>query len=146
MAMCSYAIEEWPPFLVVVDVGHVIELYADFSRQGKNYAQFPERNAFRIGMEDLRSADVRERLKRVWSDPFSLDPAKHAAEVTQDIAALLAEMTKTMERRAPADDSVGRGEWAFASPLGAGRGGWDRRCARARNGSDAVSKATPSGG
>jgi hypothetical protein len=89
---------------------------------------------------------MRERLKRVWSDPFSLDPAKHAAEVTQDIAALLAEMTKTMERRAPADDSVGRDEWAFASPLGAGRGGWDRRCARARNGSDAVSKATPSGG
>jgi hypothetical protein len=32
-----------------------------------------------IGMEDLRSADMRERLKRVWSDPFSLDPAKHVA-------------------------------------------------------------------
>jgi hypothetical protein len=107
------ALEEWPPFLVVVDVGHVIELYADFSRQGKNYAQFPDRNTFRIGMEDLRSADMRERLKRVWNDPFSLDPAKHAAEVTQDIAALLAEMTKTMERRAPAGDPVGRGEWAF---------------------------------
>ena len=24
----------WPPFLMIVDVGHVIELYADFSKQG----------------------------------------------------------------------------------------------------------------
>ena len=32
-----------PPFLVVVDVGHVVELYADFSGQGRNYTQFPSR-------------------------------------------------------------------------------------------------------
>jgi hypothetical protein len=107
------ALDEWPPFLIVVDVGHVIELYADFSRQGKNYAQFPDRNFFRIGMDDLRSSDVRARLKAVWEDPFSLDPAKHAAEVTQDIAALLAKMTQTMERRAPSDNPVLKGEWAF---------------------------------
>jgi hypothetical protein len=107
------ALDEWPPFLVVVDVGHVIELYADFSRQGKNYAQFPDRNAFRLRMEDLHSPEIRERLRRVWDEPFSLDPAKHAAEVTQDIAALLAEMTKTMERRAPTDDPEQRAEWAF---------------------------------
>jgi restriction-modification enzyme MmeI-like protein len=55
------ALDEWPPFLIVVDVGHVIELYADFSRQGKNYAQFPDRNAFRIAMADLPSAEVRAR-------------------------------------------------------------------------------------
>jgi hypothetical protein len=107
------ALDEWPPFLIVVDVGHVIELYADFSRQGKNYAQFPDRNFFRIGIADLRSPDVRARLKAVWEDPFSLDPAKHAAEVTQDIAALLAKMTRTMERRARSDNPVLKGEWAF---------------------------------
>ena len=28
--------EGWPPFLVIVDVGHVIELYADFSLQGSD--------------------------------------------------------------------------------------------------------------
>ena len=107
------ALDEWPPFLITVDVGHAIELYADFSRQGKNYAQFPDRNSFRIYMRDLRSPEVRERLKLVWEDPFVLDPAKRAAEVTQDIAALLAEMTKTMERRAPSDDPTVKGEWAF---------------------------------
>lgn len=107
------ALDEWPPFLIVVDVGHVIELYADFSRQGKNYAQFPDRQTFRITMADLRSPNLRERLKRVWEDPFSLDPAKHAAEVTQEIAALLAKMTQTMERRAPSQEPQLRSEWAY---------------------------------
>jgi hypothetical protein len=107
------ALQEWPPFLIVVDVGHVIELYADFSRQGKNYAQFPDRNTFRITMDDLRSPDTRERLRHVWEDPLSLDPAKHAAEVTQDIAALLAKMTQTMERRAPSEEPMVRAEWAY---------------------------------
>src|SRR3546814_3121794 len=39
--------EGWPPFLAIVDVGHVIELFADFSLQGKHYAQFPDRQSFR---------------------------------------------------------------------------------------------------
>ncbi len=33
--------EGWPPFLVVVDVGYCIDLYADFARQGKAYTPFP---------------------------------------------------------------------------------------------------------
>lgn len=107
------ALDEWPPFLIVVDVGHVIELYADFSRQGKNYAQFPDRNSFRVTMADLRSEAIRERLKAVWSEPLLLDPAKHAAEVTQEIAALLARMTQTMERRAPSDTPEAKAEWAY---------------------------------
>lgn len=31
----------WPPFVIVCDVGHCIEVYADFSGQGKNYASSP---------------------------------------------------------------------------------------------------------
>ena len=31
----------WPPFLVVVDVGYSIELFADFSGTGKAYVPFP---------------------------------------------------------------------------------------------------------
>src|SRR4051812_26757737 len=53
----------WPPFVLVADVGHCIEVYADFSGQGKNYTQFPDRQGFRIFMEDLRQDDVRERLR-----------------------------------------------------------------------------------
>ena len=48
------ASEGWPPFLIVCDVGHCIEFYADFSGQGKNYAQFPDRQGFRIFLEELR--------------------------------------------------------------------------------------------
>ncbi|NIJ40225.1 type I restriction-modification system DNA methylase subunit, partial [Parvibaculum indicum] len=89
----------WPPFLIVADVGHCIELYADFARQGKNYAQFPDRRSYRIMLEDLRDKDVRERLRLVWTDPLSLDPARKSAEVTRDIAERLAKVAKTLEAR-----------------------------------------------
>src|ERR1035438_777236 len=32
----------WPPFLVIVDVGYSIELFADFSGTGKAYVPFPD--------------------------------------------------------------------------------------------------------
>jgi hypothetical protein len=32
----------WPPFILVCDVDYVIETYADFSGQGRNYVQFPD--------------------------------------------------------------------------------------------------------
>eukprot|EP00752_Nemacystus_decipiens_P000877 g877.t1 len=91
--------EGWPPFLVVVDVGHVIELYADFSLQGKHYAQFPDRQSYRIYLEDLRDEAVRARLRQVWEDPLALNPARRTAEVTREIAALLARLSKRLERR-----------------------------------------------
>ncbi|WP_380879069.1 hypothetical protein ACFB49_20170 [Sphingomonas sp. DBB INV C78] len=31
----------WPPFILVCDVGHAIEVFADFSGQGKNYRHSP---------------------------------------------------------------------------------------------------------
>ena len=87
----------WPPFILVVDVGHVIEVYADFSGQGKNYAQFPDREGYSIPLEGLRDRTVRERLRAIWSDPHSLDPAKHSAEVTRDIAERLARVALSLE-------------------------------------------------
>jgi hypothetical protein len=47
------ASEGWPPFLVICDVGHCFETFADFTEKGKNYAQFPDRQGFRIFFEDL---------------------------------------------------------------------------------------------
>src|SRR6266700_7718916 len=64
----------WPPFILVCDVGHCIEVYADFSGQGKNYTQFPDRQDFRVYLEDLRKPDARDRLRKIWLDPSSLDP------------------------------------------------------------------------
>jgi hypothetical protein len=42
-----------PPFLIVVDVGHVIELYADFTRSGATYTPFPDPRSHRIRLADL---------------------------------------------------------------------------------------------
>lgn len=95
------ALDEWPPFIVVVDVGRAIELWSDFGRQGKAYAPFPDRARYRIEMAHLRDAAVRDRLKRVWGDPMSLDPAARVAEVTTDIAARLAWLVRSIGARVP---------------------------------------------
>ena len=60
------ASEGRPPFLVVVDVGHRIELYSEFSRTGGSYVPFPDPRSHRIALEDLRDPDIRERLRKVW--------------------------------------------------------------------------------
>ena len=71
----------WPPFVIVCDVGNCLEVYADFRRMGK-YEQFPDRQGYRIYLEDLRQQEVRQRLHDIWVDPHGLDPAKHAAKAT----------------------------------------------------------------
>ena len=42
-----------PPFILVVDVGHTIEVYSDFSRQGRTYIPFPDPLTHRIRFRDL---------------------------------------------------------------------------------------------
>jgi hypothetical protein len=80
-----------PPFLIVVDVGNVIELYAEFTRSGATYTPFPDPRSHRIRLADLRDEAIRARLAAVWLDPLSLDPTRHAARVTREIAGHLAE-------------------------------------------------------
>lgn len=86
-----------PPFLITCDVGNCMELFADFTGTGRAYDQFPDRKGFRIFMEDLRRAEVRELLACVWTDPHALDPTRKSARVTREIAARLAEVSKTLE-------------------------------------------------
>ena len=89
--------EGWPPILIICDVGHCFEIYADFSGQGKNYAQFPDRQGYRIFLEDLRDEKIRERLRLIWLDPHKLDPTKIAAKATREIAERLAKVSKHLE-------------------------------------------------
>jgi hypothetical protein len=93
------AFEGWPPFLIVCDVGRCLEFYADFTGQGKNYAQFPDRQGFRVFIEDLRDPAIRERLRLIWTEPHTLDPTKRSAKVTRDIAERLAKVSKFLEDR-----------------------------------------------
>ena len=97
-----------PPFVVVCDVGHCIELYANFRRDGKAYDQFPDRQGFRVYLDDLRDPAVRARLRAVWCDPESLDPARRAAAVTRLVAERLAAVSKVLERSDhPAEEVAG---------------------------------------
>ncbi|MFP4421527.1 MAG: class I SAM-dependent DNA methyltransferase [Desulfococcaceae bacterium] len=86
-----------PPFLIVVDVGDTIALYSEFTRSGGNHIPFPDHVGYRISMDDLRDEAVRDRLRRVWDDPMSLDPSRHSAKATREIAARLAELAKSLE-------------------------------------------------
>lgn len=88
----------WPPFLIICDVGHCFEFYADFTGQGKNYVQFPDRQSYRVHLDDLRDPAIRRRLAAIWTEPLTLDPARHAARVTRAIAERLAAVSKALER------------------------------------------------
>lgn len=89
--------EGWPPFLIVCDIGFCFDLYADFSGTGKHYAQFPDREGFRVHLADLRRPAIRDRLRAVWLDPHSLDPSKLRDRITRDIAKLLARLVRSLE-------------------------------------------------
>jgi hypothetical protein len=90
--------EPAPPFLLVVDVGHVIEVRADFSLTGRAYQPFPDPLTYRVRLEQLRDEKTRERLKFIWTDPQALDPSKRSAEVTREVAKHLAELAKSFEK------------------------------------------------
>jgi hypothetical protein len=95
-----------PPFVVVVDVGQRIELYAEFSRSGATYTPFPDPRSHRIALADLARPEIRERLRRVFVDPLSLDPSRESARVTRQIAARLAELAKSLEQAGHAPEAV----------------------------------------
>jgi len=86
-----------PPFLVVVDVGHVIELYAEFSRSGATYTPYPDPRSHRIRLADLTRPELRDRLRQLWLDPLALDPARVSGRVTRAVAGELAELARSLE-------------------------------------------------
>jgi hypothetical protein len=86
-----------PPFLLVVDVGNVIELYAEFTRSGATYTPFPDPRSHRIALASLQDGAVRDRLKSIWTDPESLNPARASARVTRLVATQLAELARSLE-------------------------------------------------
>jgi hypothetical protein len=100
------ASEGRPPFLLVVDVGHVIELYAEFTRSGATYTPFPDPRSHRITLADLHDDTLRERLRQVWLDPLALDPARASAKVTRAVATELAQLATSLEAAGNAPQAV----------------------------------------
>src|SRR3546814_12018111 len=73
---------------------------------GKHYTQFPDASTFRIGLDQLSSAALRDRLRLIWTEPSALDPARLAARVTREIADRLARLAKSLEAAGHAPTSV----------------------------------------
>src|ERR1035437_4057066 len=90
--------EPAPPFLLVVDVGHVIEVRADFSLTVRAYQPFPDPLTYRIGLDQLKDEKIRKQLKQIWTSPLELDPSKRSAEGTREVARHLAELAKSFEK------------------------------------------------
>lgn len=91
------AAEGRPPFILVVDVGTVIQVYSEFSKTGGVYTPYPDSSSFRISLKDLAKEEVRQLLHSIWTNPDALDPARISAKVTRDVATLLAQLAKSLE-------------------------------------------------
>ncbi len=100
------ASEGRPPFLLVVDVGNVIEVYSEFSRSGATYTPFPDPRSHRLLLADLARTNVRDTLRRIWLEPDSLDPSRASARVTRQVAAQLADLARSLERSGHKPDHV----------------------------------------
>jgi len=98
--------EGWPPFLVVVDVGYCIDLYADFARQGKTYVPIPDPTNYRIQLADLDNEGIQERLRLLFTAPLELDPSKRAARVTRELAERLAALATLLEAAGHSPEKV----------------------------------------
>ncbi|MBL7951884.1 MAG: hypothetical protein JNM62_09200 [Flavobacteriales bacterium] len=90
-----------PPFVVVVDVGHTISLYTDWTRMGGEYLPFPDPASYRIPLKGLLDEQTRTDLRAIWTDPLSLDPGRRSAKVTREIADSLAKLAKSLEGQHP---------------------------------------------
>lgn len=95
-----------PPFLLVVDVGNVIEVYAEFTRSGATYTPFPDPRSHRIPLSDLARPEARDTLRAIWIDPESLNPARASARVTREVSNQLAQLAKSLEAAGHHPDHV----------------------------------------
>jgi hypothetical protein len=95
-----------PPFVIVADVGHVLEIYADFTQSGATYTPFPDPRHHRIHLADLHDASVRARLAQIWHNPLELDPSRASARVTREVSDQLAGLAKSLEQSGHRADHV----------------------------------------
>ncbi len=95
-----------PPFVLVVDVGTVIEVYAEFSRSGGVYTPYPDPRSHRILLADLARPEILDRLRAIWTRPDELNPALISAKVTREASLQLALLARSLESAGHAPDAV----------------------------------------
>jgi hypothetical protein len=100
------ASEGRPPLLIVVDVGHSIELYSEFTRTGGAYIPFPDPRSHRLTIDRLNDPKVLETLRLAWTTPQALDPALRTARVTREIAQSLGQLAQSLEKSGHTPEAV----------------------------------------
>ena len=87
-------LDQPPPFIIVCDIGYCFDLYATFDGTW-NHRPFPHAQQSRIFLADIeKHADT---FHAIFTDARSLDPSKHAAKVTREIATHLANLARSLE-------------------------------------------------
>jgi hypothetical protein len=107
----------WPPFIIILDVGRAFEIYFDYAGNGRDYRFFPDRSSYRIPIRSLRDDFVRDRLRAIWADPRSLDPALVTAEVTRDIAKRLGSVSAWLEETQRLKTGASAADWEHSVAL-----------------------------
>jgi hypothetical protein len=100
------ASEGRPPLLIVVDVGHSIELYSEFTCTGGAYVPYPDPRSYRILLDRLNDPEVRKNLALAWTDPKALDPSRRSARVTREIAQSLGLLAQSLESAGHSAEAV----------------------------------------
>jgi very-short-patch-repair endonuclease len=101
-----------PPFLLTCDIGDHFELWTGFNGDYGGYAARQD-----IELAALKRDDIFDLFVDIFTDPQKRNPEKIAAKVTREVAADLAELTKSLERSpANSPSPVGRragdeGKW-----------------------------------
>ncbi len=93
-------LDDPPPFIVTIDIGHCFDLYAAFDGSWDHRA-FPNAKTNRIFLKTLLDEEAGPKhlatLRAVFTDPLSLDPSHIAVKVTREVAAHLAELARVLE-------------------------------------------------
>ena len=92
-----------PPFLLVVDIGHCVDLFASFDGSRVSHP-FPNALANRTFFADLEG--LLPTLHAVWEEPLSLDPLRRTTAVTREVAAHLAGLSKELGEAGHSPEAV----------------------------------------
>ncbi len=98
--------EPRPLFVLVVDVGYCLDVYANFAGVGDSFVPFPDQARFRLPLAALADEASRQLLRQVWEAPRELDPSRRAARVTRELAGYLAGVSAQLERSGHAPEVV----------------------------------------
>lgn len=88
-----------PPYLLTCDIGSHFELWTGFNGDYGGYAARRD-----IELTALKRPEVFDLFVDIFTDPQARNPEKIAAKVTREVAADLANLTKTLEGQYEAQD------------------------------------------